>query len=148
MRPLILLLAAAPLAAAAAQDTVARPAAPPPAAAAPATALSVEAVLARAVMDRVPHDTGTSFPATVGELFLWTRVTGAAPEDAIHHLWFRGAEQVADVELRIGGSPWRTWSRKTITPEDVGEWHVEVRDAAGNVLQRVGFVIAAEPTSP
>jgi hypothetical protein len=104
-------------------------------------AVTADAVLARSVVDRMPQDTGTAFPADVGELTLWTRVTGAAPESVIHHVWMRGDEQVADIELRIGGSPWRTWSRKTIPPDWTGAWHVEVRDAAGTVLQRIDFTI-------
>lgn len=103
--------------------------------------VTAEAVLARSVVDRVPQDTGTAFPADVGELTLWTRVTGAAAESAIHHVWMHGDEQVADIELRVGGSPWRTWSRKTIPPDWTGSWHVEVRDAAGTVLQRIDFTI-------
>lgn len=103
--------------------------------------VTAEAVLARSVVDRVPQDTGTAFPADVGELTLWTRVTGAAAESAIHHVWMHGDEQVADIELRVGGSPWRTWSRKTIPPDWTGAWHVEVRDAAGTVLQRIDFTI-------
>jgi hypothetical protein len=104
-------------------------------------AVTAEAVLARSVVDRVPQDTGTAFPADVGELTLWTRVTGAGAESVIHHVWMHGDEQVADIELRIGGSPWRTWSRKTIPPDWTGAWHVEVRDAAGTVLQRIDFTI-------
>jgi hypothetical protein len=53
----------------------------------------------------------------------------------------RGEEQVADIELRIGGSPWRTWSRKTIPADWTGGWRVEVRDAGGAVLQRIDFTI-------
>ena len=150
MRPLILLLAVGPMATVvAAQDPTPPPPMPPPAAAAPATsAMTVSAVLARSVVDRVPQDTGTAFPGTVGELYLWTRVTGAMAEDSIHHVWFRGAEQVADIALRVGGSPWRTWSRKTIGSTDAGEWHVEVRDVAGNVLARVDFVVGDAGATP
>jgi hypothetical protein len=104
-------------------------------------AVKAEAVLARSVVDRVPQDSGTTFPADVGELVLWTRVTGAAAESVIHHVWMRGEEQVADIELRIGGSPWRTWSRKTIPADWTGAWRVEVRDGGGAVLQRIDFTI-------
>ena len=107
----------------------------------PAAAVSVEAVLARSVVDRLPQDTGTAFPADVGELALWTRVTGAAAESVIHHVWLHGDQEVADSELRVGGSPWRTWSRKTIPADWTGAWHVEVRDAAGSVLKRIDFSI-------
>jgi DUF2914 family protein len=121
----------------AAQDTtgMAAPAAP---------SLTVEeAVVARSVMDRQPQDTGSMFPADVGELVFWTKVGGgpAGVETTIHHVWFHGDTEVGNVELRVGGSPWRTWSRKTVPPDWTGPWHVEVRDGSGAVLTRVDFTV-------
>ena len=136
--PLILLAAAAPLAA---QDTTkAAPAAPAPA----AVALSVtDAAVARTIVDRMPQDTGAAFPDSVGSLVFFTKISGApaGAETVVHHVWFHGDTQVADVELHIAGSPWRTWSRKTVPADWKGAWHVELRDAAGAVLKRVDFTV-------
>jgi Protein of unknown function (DUF2914) len=125
----------------AAQDTT--KAAPPPAAppaAAAASAATVEAVLARSVADRAPQDTGTAFPDSVGSLVLWMRVSGGGGQ-TLHHVWFHGSDQVGDVSLTISGSPWRTWSRKTIPADAKGAWHVEIRDGAGTVLKRIDFTV-------
>jgi hypothetical protein len=43
--------------------------------------------------------------------------------------------------LTITASPYRTWSRKTVPVEWIGPWHVEVRDAAGAVVQRIDFTV-------
>ncbi len=127
----------------AAQDTT-KAAAPPPApapAAAPGAAVDVaEAVVAKAVVDRQPQDTGSTFPADVGQLVCWTKVSGAGGA-SIHHVWFHGDTQVGDVELQVGGSPWRTWSKKTVPADWTGAWHVEVHDAAGTVLKRIDFTV-------
>ena len=141
---LSLVAAATPHRGVAAQDTT--KAMTPAPASAPAAEPSVavtDAVVARSVMDREPQDTGSTFPADVGQLILWTKVTGAPAggEAAIHHVWFHGDTQVGDVELHIGGSPWRTWSRKTVPADWTGPWHVEVRDAGGAVLKRVDFTV-------
>lgn len=121
----------------AAQDsTAARPAAP----AAPAANVSVEAVLARTLVDRAPQDTGSAFPDSVGTVVLWMRVSGANGQ-TLHHVWFHGNDQVGDVALTVGGSPWRTWSRKTIPADAKGAWHVEIRDEAGTVLKRIDFTV-------
>ena len=124
----------------AAQDSTARPAAPaaPPAAA--ASNVNVEAVLARTLVDRAPQDTGSAFPDSVGTVVLWMRVTGANGQ-TLHHVWFHGGDQVGDVPLTIGGSPWRTWSRKTVPADAKGAWHVEIRDEAGAVLKRIDFTV-------
>ncbi|HTD71571.1 MAG TPA: DUF2914 domain-containing protein [Gemmatimonadales bacterium] len=113
-------------------------------AAAPAAATPqvnvVEAVVARSVLDRQPQDTGSVFPADVGQLICWTKVEGAGGS-TLHHVWFHGDTQVGDVELQVGGSPWRTWSRKTAPAEWTGAWHVEVKDAAGTLLKRIDFTV-------
>lgn len=115
----------------AAQDTTA---------AAPASNVGVEAVLARTLVDRAPQDTATAFPDSVGTIVLWMRVTGASGQ-TLHHVWFFGGTEVGDVPLAIGGSPWRTWSRKTVPAEATGAWHVEIRDDAGAVLKRIDFTV-------
>ena len=112
-----------------------------PAAAAPAANVTVdEAVVARSVLDRQPQDTASAFPPEVGQLICWSKVTGAGGA-SVHHVWFHGDTQVGDVELQVGGSPWRTWSRKTVPADWTGAWHVEIRDAAGTVLKRIDFTV-------
>jgi hypothetical protein len=122
-----------------AQDTTPTPT-PAPTPAATASAVTVEAVVARNVMDRAPVDTGTAFPSDVGQLVLWTKVSGAAGS-TIHHVWFHGDTEVGNVELTVASSPYRTWSRKTVPADWTGAWHVEVRDAAGAVVQRIDFTV-------
>lgn len=126
----LLAFAVAPLAA---QDSTA--------AAKPATLQVTEAAIAKSVVDRAPQDTGTTFTADVAQLICWTRIEGGSGDMSVHHVWFHGDQQVADVELRVGGSPWRTYSRKTVPADWTGAWHVEVRDANGTVLKRLEFTV-------
>ena len=105
-----------------------------------AQAPAVETVVATAVQDRQPVGEGVDFPADVGQIFVWTRVTGATGT-SIQHVWMHPDGQETPVSLDVGGSPWRTWSSKTIPREWAGEWTVEIRDAAGNVLDTVSFMV-------
>lgn len=102
-------------------------------------------VVARSVVEHQPQDTGSAFPADVAQLVCFTQITGATSGTpaSIHHVWFHGDTQVADVELQVGGSPWRTWSRKTIPADWTGPWHVEIRDAGGTVLKRIDFTVGS-----
>ena len=131
--------------AARAQDsTQPKPVPPPaPAAATSASLTIVQAVLTDSVVNRMPADSGTAYPATVGQLVCFTKVSGGTAGTTIHHVWFHGDTQVGDVELHVDGSPWRTWSRKTIPADWTGAWHVEVRDAAGTVLKRIDFTVGS-----
>lgn len=125
----------------AAQDST-RPAQDSTAAPVAAASLTVtDALIAKSVVDRAPQDTASTFPAEVGQVVCWTKIAGASGGTTIHHVWFHGDTQVGDVELTIGGSPWRTWSRKTVPADATGAWHVEIRDASGNLLRRVDFAI-------
>lgn len=139
-RTLSLLLLAAVASPLAAQDSTRAAAAPPPGSATLSVALGV---VARSVADRAPQDTGAAFPADVGGLVCFTQIEGAsaATPGTIHHVWFHGDQQVADVELTARGSPWRTWSRKTVPADWTGPWHVEIRDAGGAVLKRIDFTV-------
>ncbi len=104
--------------------------------------LSVEeSAIALDVIDRMPVGSDSTFVAGVGRLYFWTRVAGAEGEVAIHHVWFYGDQEMADIELRIGGSPWRTWSNKAIMPEWTGAWRVEVRDSAESVIETIRFTV-------
>jgi hypothetical protein len=101
--------------------------------------IQVEAALARAIEDRMPVDTASTFPADVGRVWLWTSVTGAEGQ-TISHVWSHGDNEWT-VNLQIGADRWRTWSNKTIPPEWTGDWKVEVRDGEGNVLKTVTFTV-------
>ena len=106
------------------------------------SSLSVaESSVATMVVDRMPSGVATTFGADVERVYAWTRIEGADGETTIHHVWIHGDVERADLELRIGGSPWRTWSNKAIPPEWAGDWRVEVRDDAGNVLETIRFAV-------
>ncbi len=101
--------------------------------------IQLELAVASGVEESMPVGEAQEFSADVGRVFLWTRVHGAA-DSSIQHVWIHG-EMEFPVSLQIGGSPWRTWSSKTIPPEWAGEWSVEVRDEAGNVLESRTFMV-------
>jgi len=106
-----------------------------------AQAPNVEAELATAVVDRMPVGAAQTFPADVGEVFVWMRVTEAGGS-TLHHVWIHGEDEWS-VPLQIGGSPWRTWSSKRIPPEWAGEWRVEIRDDSGTLLEALSFTVGS-----
>ena len=100
-----------------------------------------ESALATGVVDRMPTGEAMTFPANVERVYAWTRIQGAEGGAMIHHVWIHGEVERADLELSLGGSPWRTWSNKAIPPEWAGDWRVEIRDASGNVLETIRFTV-------
>lgn len=110
------------------------------AAAAPQQAATVEIAIGKSVASGMPVDTAAAFPADVGQVAGWTRVTGLAAGSKITHLWIHGADS-SKVELNVGGSPWRTYSRKTIPAGATGDWTLEVWAADGAKLATKSFKI-------
>ncbi len=97
----------------------------------------VAAELGKDVQNKMVVDTTTTFNVNE-KAYLWMRLTGGSA-DSITVTWKSG-DQTYPSKLFIGGSPWRTWSYKTLYT--AGDWSVSVTDADGNVLKEMSFTVA------
>lgn len=82
-----------------------------------------------------------NFLPDVGELYCCTKIF-ATDDGEIYHNWIYNGKTVASVELNVlrsGG--YRTRNLKTIYPQQIGEWRVEVV-ADGEVISTLPFIIA------
>lgn len=100
-----------------------------------------EAVITTGLEDRHPVDTGEIFPASVGRLYCFTEITGASAEGTVTHVWSWEGREMARVELPVRSVQWRTWSSKTLLPEWIGNWKVEVLDENGARLRVIPFTL-------
>jgi hypothetical protein len=101
---------------------------------------TVEIAIAKSVSAGAPVDSASAFDAAVGQVAGWTRVTGLTAGSKITHVWIHDAD-TSKVELNIGGSPWRTYSRKTIPASATGDWTLEVLGPDGAKLGSRTFKI-------
>ena len=101
--------------------------------------VTVDVQVAADIVDRMPSNPANTFPVDVGEVVCWTLVEGGA-DMTIQHIWIHD-EMEFPVALQVGGSPWRTWSRKTIPEAWAGDWRIEIRDEQGNLLDTVSFTV-------
>ncbi len=109
--------------------------------------------MAEDVDNKSPVNVGKAFPASLGKLYCFSRITGmevtpgVADEEAplVYHVWLmkKGEEfqEMARVPLKIKSRSWRTRSRKTLLKSSVGEWQVRIIDENENELHRVSFQI-------
>ena len=102
-----------------------------------------EAVVAISIdaEQRLPVGADSTFNADVGQLWFFTRITGATEDITVEHVWYHGDEERARVPIAVRGSNWRTWSSKNIVPEWTGAWRVEVVGPDGSVLTTVRFTV-------
>jgi len=99
----------------------------------------VDAVITTEVVDRNPVDQVKAFPIQNGKLYCFTRIIGAESATEVHHVWYRGKQLMSRMKLPVNSTDWRTWSAKRFLEDWSGEWHVEIQDVDGNVLQSVDF---------
>jgi hypothetical protein len=104
-----------------------------------AKAAVVEVAVGTAVAGRQLTGMAESFPASTGTLYCYMKISNAS-DAQVEHVWYRGDTEMSRVKLTIGGSPWRTWSSKTITPESAGDWRCDVV-MDGKVLQSARFKV-------
>ncbi len=95
-----------------------------------------DAKLGKGVQDRNITEEATTF-AVNDKVYLWVKLTGGG-SDAIKVNWKVG-DSTDTVTLKVGGSPWRTWSSKTAWK--AGDWTVTVTDASDQVLTELKFTV-------
>jgi len=114
-----------------------------PVTSAPVSVTIAEAQLCRRLATRDWRCDQVSSPVTPGLLFFYTRVN-ASNSTTVEHRWYRDDRLSQSVELRIQASPgtgYRTYSRRTVSAENAGNWRVEVRSKDGSLLHEERFVV-------
>src|SRR5262245_43798449 len=94
-----------------------------------------DAKLGKAIQNRAVVDETTTF-AVNEKAYVWMRVTGGPGDIKVN--WSVG-DHHDSVPLNIGGSPWRTWSNKTLW--QAGEWKVTITDTSDKVLKEITFQV-------
>lgn len=109
-----------------AQDSTAKP-----------SAASAEAAVGTSVVEKALVGAADSFPASAGKLACFARVMNATDSE-IAFVWYKGDVEQTRVKQVVKGSPWRTWSTKTLPADAAGEWRCDVVQGE-KVLQSVKF---------
>ena len=91
-----------------------------------------------------PVGAGKMFPSTVGKIYCFTRVKGAAEPTEIVHVWYLNDEEKARVTLSVRSKYWRTWSSKRMLEQWTGKWRVDVQAADGKLLRSSEFLVESK----
>lgn len=87
----------------------------------------------------------TQFPSDVRKLYCLTRIVGALNPISVTHVWYFGARERSRVSLVVKSANWRTYSSKTIHPQEIGDWSVEVLGPQGDPLGLYKFETCPTP---
>ncbi len=79
---------------------------------------------------------------SVKMLYCFTRIVNeSGDETTIKHVWYHNGGKVKESELPVKGEKWRTYSKRGIDRESVGDWRVDALDSEGHILKSVEFRI-------
>ena len=101
----------------------------------------VDPAICQSVENRACVDPKTEFSADVERLYCLTRITGAAEDTEVTHVWYYGNIERARIPLAVRSISYRTYSSKKIQAHEIGDWHVDVLDSAGSLIKSVPFKI-------
>lgn len=99
------------------------------------------AAICAEIVNRNPVNTGVRFPATVGKLYCFSRISNIEAATRVQHVWYFSNTERARVDLAVNPPSWRTYSSKRIIPGEIGRWRIDILDSDGNVLKTLGFDI-------
>lgn len=132
--------APAPAAAPAPAPAPAAAAAPAPQPAAAQAITVAEAKVGTGIESLELVGEATTFPAGIGKVYCWTKVTGGAGQ-SIGHAWYFNGAKLSGMTLPLRYDSVRTYSYKSITAELKGAWKVEISGPDGAVLKTVEFQV-------
>ena len=98
--------------------------------------------ICKRINNRNPVDTDNYFTNNVDTLFCYTRIQNTGGKQELAHLWYYDNQIVTTVRYNIKTSNiYRSWTRKTIFPHQIGTWRVDVLDSADVVIGSKSFYI-------
>ena len=101
-----------------------------------------EIMICRGIYKRNPIKPGMNFINNVDSLFCYTKISNSGPKQEVKHIWYFEDMEITSVVYNIKPSfNYRSWSRKTIYPNQTGQWRVDVIDSYGNLLGTRSFTI-------
>ena len=103
-----------------------------------------EVMICRGVYKRNPIKPGFIFSNNVDSIFCYTKISNKGPKQEIKHLWYYENKLITAVTYNIKTSyNYRSWSKKTVLPSQIGEWRVDIIDDKENVLGSRKFQISS-----
>jgi hypothetical protein len=100
----------------------------------------IKMTLCRDLKDREPVEEITT--AKAGDTVVgWSQIrSGLGDNVNVIHRWLLNGQKISDITLPLHGSPYRTWSRKTVG--EAGQWTWQIVTSQGDVLKEVQFTVS------
>ena len=94
------------------------------------------------IKNRNPIDIGEVFPNSVDSLYCFTKIENLGKKMEVRHVWYYENQIMTQVRYNVKKSNvYRSWTKKTISSFQIGNWRVEVQDRNGTIIGSKRFKI-------
>jgi hypothetical protein len=98
-------------------------------------------VIAERVEDREPIGVAETFSSSTERVYCFIEATNVEEDTQATFVWCYGGKEIHTFDLPLKKGPrWRMFSYKNLRGQK-GDWKVEIKDSAGNVIKTVLFII-------
>ena len=101
-----------------------------------------EIKICRNIKNRSPIGVGEIFPSSVDSLYCYTKIENLGKKMEVRHVWYYENQIMTQVRYNVKKSNvYRSWTKKTISSFQIGNWRVEVQDRNGTIIGKKQFKI-------
>ena len=94
------------------------------------------------IKKRTPVGSDVIFSSNVDSLYCYTRIQNKGKKREVKHIWYYNDRMMTQVRYNVRKSnTFRSWTRKTIYPHQVGNWRVDIHDNNGTIIGSIDFEI-------
>ena len=94
------------------------------------------------IKNRNPVGVSEVFSNTVDSLYCFTKIENLGKKIEVRHIWFYENQMMTQVRYNVKKSNvYRSWTKKTISSYQIGNWRVEVQDRNGTIIGSKQFTI-------
>lgn len=98
-------------------------------------------VVGTGIENREPAGVAEIFLASTEKVYCFLEATGIAKDTEVSFVWIYNQKEILKTNMPLKAGPkWRTNTNKNLRGLK-GDWKVEIRDSAGNVLKDVKFKV-------
>lgn len=94
------------------------------------------------IYKRTPVGSDVVFSNTVDSLYCFSKIQNPGNKVEVRHVWYYENKIMTQVRYNVKKSNiYRSWTKKTILPNQVGKWRVDILDSYGTIIGSKKFKI-------
>ena len=98
--------------------------------------------ICKKIYKRTPVGSDIVFTNSVDSLYCYTRIQNTGSKKEVKHIWYFENQIMTQVRYNVKKSNiYRSWTKKTILPHQIGRWRVDVHDNYGTIIGSKEFQI-------